>query len=67
MVWESLLAGVAVTVLFSLVIVGWARGAEARRDGHGAAATAYAGLAVLALAVFAAAVVLAVTVMLNKS
>jgi hypothetical protein len=66
-IWVSLVAGVGVTVLFSLVIFGFGRSSEARRGGDGTAAFAYAALAVMAMLVFGAAVVFGVYVMLNKS
>jgi hypothetical protein len=65
-IWVSLVAGVGVTVLFSLVIFGFGRAGEARRSGDESSALAYGALAVLAMVVFAAAVVFGVTVMLNK-
>jgi hypothetical protein len=65
-VWVSLAAGVAVSVLFSLVVLGSARSAEARRAGRDGAATAYAGGAVVAFLAFAAVVVLGVEIMLRK-
>ena len=64
--WSSLLAGVGVTVLFSFVILGWSRAAEARREGQTGAATAFTAMAVMALLVFAAAVAFGVTIMLRK-
>ena len=66
-VWVSLLAGVAVTAAFSLVVLGGARSAEARRTGRSGPAMAYAGLACLAFAFFAAVVAYGVHVMLTKS
>jgi hypothetical protein len=65
-IWVSLVAGVFVTVAFSLVVVGSARSAEARRTGHGSALL-WGGLAVLAFAAFTFAVVFGVHVMLSKS
>jgi hypothetical protein len=65
-VWVSLLAGVGVTLTFSLVVLGSGRSAEARRTGRSSAATAYAGLAALAFLVFVAGVVFGVNVMLSK-
>ena len=65
-IWVSLLAGVGVTVLFSLAIASLARADEARRLGNGGAAMAYGAAAVLALVVFAATVILGVTIMLHK-
>jgi hypothetical protein len=65
-VYVSLLAGVGISTVFSLVILGTARAGEARRAGHGAAALGYAALAALAFAVFALGVVLAVQAMVTK-
>ena len=45
-VWSSLLAGVFVTGLFSVVVVFSSRSAEARRSGRGGTGAAYAALAV---------------------
>ena len=64
--WVSLGAGVAVAVLYSLVVLGAARAMEARRNGANGAATLNAALAVAAFALFAAAVVLGVQIMLTK-
>jgi hypothetical protein len=65
-VWVSLLAGVTVTTLFSVVVVASGRSAEARRAGRSSAATVYVALAVIAFALFAALVVFGVNVMLSK-
>jgi hypothetical protein len=65
-VWVSLAAGVGVAVLFSLVVVGSARSAEARRGGREGAATAYAAAALTAFLAFAAVVVLGVNIILTK-
>jgi hypothetical protein len=65
-VWVSLAAGIAVTLLFSLVVYSSARSAECRRARRDAAATVYAGGAVLAFAAFAAIVVYGVHIMLAK-
>ncbi len=64
-IWVSLLAGVGVTVLFSLVVYGTSRASEARRAGN--SPTAFGLLAVLGLTGFAAVVVFAITVILKKS
>ena len=66
-IWVSAVAGVGVTVLFSVVIFGAGRAGEARRGGDGTTATAYAALAIFAGVVFAVVVVVGVTVMLSKS
>jgi hypothetical protein len=65
-IWVSLLAGIVVTIAYSLLIFGGARWAEARRNGTSATAVAWAGLAVLAFAVFAGTVVFGVHIMLSK-
>jgi hypothetical protein len=65
-VWVAAVAGVGITVIFSLVLLGWARAAEARRAGHTGSATINAGFAALALILFAAGVVLGVQIMLAK-
>ena len=62
-VWVSLLAGVGVTLTYSLVVLGIGRSSAARREGNEGAANAYAVLAALAFAVFAAGVVFGVNVM----
>jgi Zn-dependent protease with chaperone function len=64
--WVSLVAGVAVTVLFSLVVLFTSRSAEARRASHGGAAVAYAGLAVVTFVVFGGLVVFGAQIMLTK-
>jgi hypothetical protein len=66
-VWESLVAGVFVSVAFSVVVLGSSRSAEARRAGRAATATAYAGLALVAMAAFGALVAYGVHVILSKS
>jgi len=64
LIWVSLLAGVGISALFSLVILGAARAGDARRAGDSGRATAYVALAVLAFALFAAGVVLGVREMI---
>ncbi len=66
-VWASLVAGVAVTVLFSLVVLFGARSAEARRGGRAASAMGYAALALVSIAAFAVVVGYGVNVMLSKA
>ncbi len=65
-VWVSLLAGVGITLTFSLVVLGTGRSATARREGNERAATAYAVVAALAFLVFAVGVVVGVNIMLSK-
>ena len=65
--WASAVAGVAVTVLFSFVVLFGARSAEAQRGGAAGAAIAYGALALLCMVVFAGVVVYGVHIMLTKS
>jgi hypothetical protein len=65
-VWASLLAGVVVSVLFSLVVLFGARSLESGRSGAGGAAMAYGVAALLAMATFALIVGYGVQVMLSK-
>jgi hypothetical protein len=62
----SLVAGVGVTVVFSLAIVGAARFADLRRDGRTVEAGGYAVLLAVSLAAVAGAVVLGIIVMAKK-
>jgi hypothetical protein len=66
-IWVSLIAGVFVSVAYSCVVLGSARSADARRNGHGSAAFLWGGVALIAFAAFAAAVVFGVHTMLAKS
>ena len=65
-IWVSMLAGVGVSAIFSMVIYSSGRSADARREGNGGAAAAFAALAVFAFAVFLAGVIIGMTIMLNK-
>ena len=65
-VWTSVLAGVGISALFSLVIVGGARTSDARRTGRTGAAAVYAALTVAAFVLFALGVVLGVQTMVTK-
>jgi hypothetical protein len=65
-VWVSLVAGVGISVLFSLVILGTAKAGDARRAGHGVATVAYFTLALLSFAGFAGGVVLGVQTLIEK-
>jgi hypothetical protein len=62
----AFVAGVGVTLIFSLAILGAARFADLNRDGRTAAAVAYGALALLALAAAAAAVIAGIIVMTSK-
>jgi hypothetical protein len=65
-VWVSLVAAVGVSVTFSLVVLGSARYATARREGRSGEALTYGALAALALLAFVAGVVCGVQIMLSK-
>ena len=65
-IWVSLIAGVGLTFVYSFVVLGTGRSAEARRTGRGGVAFAYGALAVVSLVAFAAMIVLGVQVMLTK-
>ena len=66
-IWVSMLAGVGITAIFSFLVLGTGRSAEARRAHHTGAALGYGLLAVLSLLAFAAVVTLGVQIMLSKS
>jgi hypothetical protein len=68
LLWVAPVAGLAVAVFYSLMIVGWARATEARRGegGGGASALAYSALGVVATLAFLAVVVFGVLVIVNK-
>jgi hypothetical protein len=65
-IWASLAAAVFVSTVYSIVVLGSARSAEARRAGKGTGAFVWGGVAVLAFALFAAAVAFGVHIMLSK-
>ena len=65
-IWVSLLAGVGITAVYSLVIYTSGRAADARREGNGGAAAVFGAMAVLAFVLFLVGVVVGVTIMLNK-
>ena len=62
----ALVAGVGVTVVFSLAIYGATRFAETKRDDRPIASTAAAGLTILALLATVASVVLGIVAMTQK-
>ena len=66
-VWVSLLSAVIVCIAFSLVVLGGARSAEARRERRSVAAFAYGAFATLFFVLFAGGMVFAVHIMLTKS
>ena len=65
-VWVSLVAGIGVSTIFSVVILASARATEHGRAGRGGTALAFGVLAALALLAFAAGIALGVRVMLSK-
>jgi hypothetical protein len=65
--WVSLVSALVLITAVSVGIVGAARAAGARREGHASTATLYVALTVVSIAVCAAGVVLAISVMLSKS
>jgi hypothetical protein len=65
-VWVSMAAGIAISFVFSFVIVGASKAGDARRAGRDGAAALYALLAVVAFALFAAGVVLGVLAMVQR-
>jgi uncharacterized membrane protein len=66
LVWVAAAAGVAVSVCFSLVIVGFARAEDCRRNRRSGSATAYAALSVVAGVVFLGIVVFGISVITAK-
>jgi uncharacterized protein YraI len=66
LVWASALAGIAVAVCFSLVIVGAARAQDCRRNRRAGSATAYAALSVVAAVVFVGIAVFGISVITAK-
>lgn len=65
-IWVSLLAGIGLTVVFSLTILGTTRAGAARRAGRMGSAGGYAVLAALSGAAVAAMLVAGVVIMLRK-
>jgi hypothetical protein len=68
--WETVVAafvaGVGVTTIFSIVILGFARSADATRSGRSAEAAIFALVAALGMLAVAATIVVAVIVMTTK-
>lgn len=62
----ALVAGLGVTLIFSLAILGASRFAEHSRAGHSLAAAAFGALALLATAAFLAAIAIGIVVMTSK-
>lgn len=66
LLWAAPLAGLAVAITYSLMIVGYARADEGRRNGGGAATMAYTLLALVSTAAFLAVVAYGVIVIVKK-
>jgi hypothetical protein len=66
LLWAAPLAGLAVAITYSLMLVGYARADEARRAGSGGAAMAYSALGLLAGLAFLGVVVFGVVVIVKK-
>jgi hypothetical protein len=66
LVWASALAGIAVAIVFSALILGGARASDHRRADAGGTAAAYMVLAVLAALAFAGGVVFGISVIVSK-
>jgi hypothetical protein len=65
-VLASLVAGIGISIVFSLAIYGVSRSIDSSRDGRRAAAAAFAGLGVLGLLASSAAIVIGIIVMTSK-
>jgi len=66
LVWAAALAGVAVAISFSLVILGAARAEDCRRNRRSGSATAYAALSVIAGIAFLGIAVFGISVITAK-
>jgi hypothetical protein len=65
-IWVSIAAGLGVTTVFAIALVGATRSLDYRRGGGGGGALLYGALALVAAAGVAGCVVLAIVVMANK-
>ena len=65
-VWTSVVAGVGVTVVYSIAVYGATRTADMRREDRPAQAAIYGTIAVVALAATLGAVVYAITLITTK-
>jgi hypothetical protein len=66
LVWAAALAGIAVAVCFSVVVIGAARAGDCRRRHRSGSAGVYAGLAVLAGAACLGIVIFGISVITTK-
>jgi hypothetical protein len=67
MAYSSLIAGVAVAVIFSVAILGATRSGDMRRAGRGGAAAAYVALAILGVLGSVAIIVVGLILVAQKS
>jgi hypothetical protein len=65
-VLASLVAGIGISIVFSLAIYGVSRSIDSSRDGRRGSAAAFAGLGILGLLASAAAIVFGIIVMTSK-
>jgi hypothetical protein len=65
-VWTAAVAGVGVTIVFSLAVLGVTRSNDLRRDDRPVEATFYGSLGLLGFAATIAAIVYAITVITTK-
>jgi hypothetical protein len=65
-VWTAAVAGVGVTVVYGLALLGLDRAIEYGRAGRGLEATAYGALALVSSALVLGSIVFGIIVMLNK-
>ncbi len=66
LLWVAPLAALAVSMTFSLMIMGSARATDARRAGTGTAAMLYSVVAVVSGLAFAVVIVYGVSIIVNK-
>ncbi len=67
MIISSLVASIAVAVIFSIAVLGLVRAGDARRSARGGVATAYAVMAVVAILLSAGVVVYGLVLVAHKS
>jgi hypothetical protein len=65
-VWSSLLAGIGVTAIWAVAILGATRAIDTRHNGNAVAATAYWVLTAIALVAVGVSVVFGIVVMTQK-
>jgi hypothetical protein len=65
-IWASLAAGIGVTGVFGVAILGGSRAVDSARDGDLPAAGVFAALGVVALAAVVASIVFAIVVLTEK-